>query len=66
MNQKTYEQADLTTENAQCAQCGATADGTPPTWTCTIGNGTRQHLCDTCTRLNLRTIESHLDPIATR
>ncbi|MFK8848957.1 hypothetical protein [Streptomyces sp. Ac-502] len=66
MNQKTYEQAELTTDDAECAQCGVTAEGTPATWTCTISHGTREHLCDTCTRASLRVIESHLDPVPTR
>lgn len=66
MNQKTYEQAELATGDAVCVRCGAVAEGAAPTWTCTIVNGTRQHLCDTCTRACLRTIESHLGPVAAR
>ncbi|MFH8406527.1 hypothetical protein ACH4FX_17305 [Streptomyces sp. NPDC018019] len=66
MNQKTYEQAELATGNAECAQCGAVAEGAAPIWTCTIADGVRHHLCDTCTRAHLRVIESHLDPIAAR
>ncbi|MFF4097046.1 hypothetical protein ACFYYY_25230 [Streptomyces sp. NPDC001834] len=46
-----------------CALCGVSADsGTaPPTWLCSVENGIRQYICDTCTRKHIRAIESRLD-----
>ncbi|MET7690586.1 hypothetical protein ABZT06_21885 [Streptomyces sp. NPDC005483] len=44
-----------------CARCGTQAEGSPPTWTCSVENGVRQYLCDTCSRENLRAIEGRLD-----
>ncbi|MGQ4387258.1 hypothetical protein [Streptomyces sp. SAS_270] len=44
-----------------CAHCGTQAEGPEPTWTCSIENGTRQYLCDSCARANLRAIEGRLD-----
>ncbi|WP_437114031.1 hypothetical protein [Streptomyces syringium] len=49
------------TEKAVCARCGITADGTPPTWTCSVENGRRSYLCDDCARANIRSIEGRLD-----
>ncbi|MGI5470758.1 hypothetical protein [Streptomyces sp. CA-132043] len=48
-------------ETTVCALCGAVADGTPPTWTCSVENGTRRYFCETCARTHLRAIESRLD-----
>ncbi|MCB5169325.1 hypothetical protein LG634_31510 [Streptomyces bambusae] len=45
-----------------CARCGATSpEGAPPTWTCSVENGTRQYFCDACARANIRAIEGRLD-----
>ncbi|MET7738224.1 hypothetical protein ABZT02_44140 [Streptomyces sp. NPDC005402] len=44
-----------------CARCGTRAEGSPPTWTCSVENGARQYFCDTCARENLRAIEGRLD-----
>ncbi len=44
-----------------CSRCGTAADGRPPTWTCSVENGTRHYFCDTCSRENLRAIEGRLD-----
>ncbi|WP_369036322.1 MULTISPECIES: hypothetical protein [Streptomyces] len=44
-----------------CAHCGTQAEGPPLTWTCSVENGTRHYLCDTCARQNLRAIEGRLD-----
>ncbi|MET8075442.1 hypothetical protein [Streptomyces sp. NPDC005303] len=44
-----------------CARCGARAEGSLPTWTCSVENGVRQYFCDTCSRANLRAIEGRLD-----
>ncbi|MEV0601142.1 hypothetical protein AB0I82_17845 [Streptomyces sp. NPDC050315] len=48
-------------EGAVCDRCGAVADGTPVTWTCSIENGARRYFCETCARTHLRAIESRLD-----
>ncbi|MFF8725078.1 hypothetical protein ACF073_01140 [Streptomyces sp. NPDC015171] len=45
-----------------CARCGTPADGPQPvTWTCSVENGSRQYICDVCSRHNLRAIEGRLD-----
>lgn len=45
-----------------CARCNAQAPaGPPPTWTCSVENGTRQYFCVDCARANLRAIEGRLD-----
>ncbi|MFD4951517.1 hypothetical protein [Streptomyces sp. NPDC058451] len=44
-----------------CARCGTPAEGLPPTWTCSVENGTRRYFCDACSRENLRSIEGRLD-----
>ncbi|MER6390366.1 hypothetical protein ACFXEL_16525 [Streptomyces sp. NPDC059382] len=47
---------------AVCAGCGVDApNGAPPTWTCSVENGTRQYFCVECARANLRAIEGRLD-----
>jgi hypothetical protein len=46
-----------------CAYCGTHSDGdTPPlTWTSAVENGRTRYFCETCSRENLRAIESKLD-----
>ncbi|MCD7439130.1 hypothetical protein K4B79_12930 [Streptomyces lincolnensis] len=44
-----------------CARCGTVAEEPQPIWTCSVENGVRQYLCDTCSRENLRAIEGRLD-----
>ncbi|WP_031520213.1 hypothetical protein [Streptomyces sp. NRRL F-5123] len=44
-----------------CARCGATREGLPLTWTCSVENGHRRYFCDDCARRHLRSIESRLD-----
>ncbi|MFC7914640.1 hypothetical protein [Streptomyces sp. NPDC057386] len=44
-----------------CARCGTETDSIPPTWTCSVENGTCRYFCDRCSRENLRAIESRLD-----
>ncbi|MER7762184.1 hypothetical protein [Streptomyces sp. NPDC097619] len=45
-----------------CARCGAVAPaGAPPTWTCSVENGTREYFCVDCARANIRAIEGRLD-----
>ncbi|MGW6454596.1 hypothetical protein ACWF94_01490 [Streptomyces sp. NPDC055078] len=48
-------------ESKVCSRCGRTAEGTPPTWTCSVENGTRHYFCDDCSRANIRAIEGRLD-----
>ncbi|WP_411101992.1 hypothetical protein [Streptomyces sp. cmx-4-9] len=64
MDQPTPHPAQPGTEAqpAVCARCGTRApDGAPPTWTCSVENGSRQFFCVVCARENLRAIESRLD-----
>ncbi|BBC33126.1 hypothetical protein SGFS_044200 [Streptomyces graminofaciens] len=44
-----------------CANCGATTEDPQPLWTCSVENGRRHYLCETCARENLRAIEGRLD-----
>ncbi|MFI2615792.1 hypothetical protein [Streptomyces sp. NPDC018584] len=48
-------------ENRVCARCGTVAEGTPPTWTCSVENGARRYYCEACARENIRAIEGRLD-----
>ncbi|WP_434596188.1 hypothetical protein [Streptomyces sp. A5-4] len=48
-------------EHLVCARCGAVSQGIPPTWTCSVENGSRHYFCDDCSRANLRAIEGRLD-----
>ncbi|GAA1924874.1 hypothetical protein GCM10009837_57760 [Streptomyces durmitorensis] len=59
MDQQTPEPAGA--ENLVCSGCGTVAEGTPPTWICSVENGERRYFCDTCARENLRAIEGRLD-----
>ncbi|MEU5955638.1 hypothetical protein [Streptomyces sp. NPDC047525] len=59
MDQQTSEPAGA--ENLVCSGCGTVAEGTPPTWICSVENGERRYFCDTCARENLRAIEGRLD-----
>ncbi|GAA0470481.1 hypothetical protein GCM10009544_35730 [Streptomyces stramineus] len=54
-------EATETAEPITCARCGTTADGAPPTWICSVENGSRRYFCDDCARANIRAIESRLD-----
>ncbi|MFP1626720.1 hypothetical protein ACLB9X_16460 [Streptomyces sp. 5K101] len=48
-------------ESTVCSRCGATAEGTPVTWTCSVENGVPLYLCEDCARANIRSIEGRLD-----
>lgn len=51
--------------SATCTWCGAVAtEGTPLGWTLQTSERGRglEHLCDACSRTNLRSIEARLDP----
>ncbi|MFK0289439.1 hypothetical protein ACIQU6_02985 [Streptomyces sp. NPDC090442] len=68
VDQKTHQtrqQAELTSDGTVdgtvCARCGAVAEGSPPTWSCSVENGERRYFCDRCARDNIRAIEGRLD-----
>ncbi|UZJ29703.1 hypothetical protein [Streptomyces endophytica] len=61
VNQKTHHEAELADGQTVCAGCGAVAEDTPPTWTCSVENGERRYFCDRCARENIRAIEGRLD-----
>ncbi|MET9438430.1 hypothetical protein [Streptomyces sp. NPDC006551] len=44
-----------------CARCGKTAEELPVTWSCSVEDGARRYLCDSCARENIRSIEGRLD-----
>ncbi|WP_425508614.1 hypothetical protein [Streptomyces genisteinicus] len=44
-----------------CSLCGAVAQGTPPTWTCSVEDGVRLYQCEDCARAHIRSIEGRLD-----
>jgi hypothetical protein len=48
-------------ESYVCARCGATAEGLPLTWICSVENHERRYFCDACARRHLRSIEGRLD-----
>jgi hypothetical protein len=43
-----------------CSWCGTTADPAPVTWTVQTGARGIEHLCEGCTRDNVRKIEGNL------
>jgi hypothetical protein len=43
-----------------CVWCGRTVDDVPVTWTVQSGPRGVEHLCEQCTRTNVRQIESQL------
>ncbi|HET7531365.1 MAG TPA: hypothetical protein VFJ98_10440 [Mycobacteriales bacterium] len=43
-----------------CVWCGTTADEPPVTWTIQVGERGVEHLCERCTRDNVRKIEGSL------
>jgi hypothetical protein len=48
---------------ATCDYCGRRAEGdeTPLTWTTAVENGRKRVFCESCSRENLRAMESKLD-----
>ncbi|WP_189553008.1 hypothetical protein [Streptomyces lavendofoliae] len=61
MNERTSPPTQPGARSVVCSRCGATADGLPVTWTCSVENGGRLYFCDDCVRAHLRAIESRLD-----
>ena len=49
-----------TRATATCVWCGMTAEGPPSTWTLQFGERGAEHLCENCTRDNVRKIEGSL------
>ena len=45
-----------------CSLCGRTEARAPATWTVQTGPRGTEWVCESCTRENLRGIESRLDP----
>ncbi|WP_409238111.1 hypothetical protein [Streptomyces sp. PA5.6] len=60
-DQQSPESPEPESEQLVCSRCGTVAEGTPPTWTCSVENGARHYFCDTCARANIRAIEGRLD-----
>ncbi|WP_338672831.1 hypothetical protein V1460_07190 [Streptomyces sp. SCSIO 30461] len=61
MDQHTHHPVQPGAENAVCSRCGKVAEGTPPTWICSVENGRRRYFCEDCARANIRAIEGRLD-----
>ncbi|MFJ2129324.1 hypothetical protein ACIOMQ_00155 [Streptomyces sp. NPDC087845] len=55
--------AQRDTAVAACALCGTSAgsETVPPTWICSVENGSHQYFCEKCARTHIRAIESRLD-----
>ncbi|GAA2997435.1 hypothetical protein [Streptomyces fulvorobeus] len=52
------------TERVVCVRCATAVQGeiAPPTWSCSMENGTRQYLWDVCARAHIRATDSRLGP----
>ncbi|MEU8707102.1 hypothetical protein [Streptomyces sp. NPDC048565] len=63
MDEETHHPAKPVAHRVACARCGttATSDPAPPTWLCSVENGSRQYFCEDCARTHIRAIESRLD-----
>ncbi|WP_406146066.1 hypothetical protein [Streptomyces sp. NBC_01012] len=63
MDEETHHPAKPVADRLVCARCGttATSDPPPPTWLCSVENGSRQYFCEDCARTHIRAIESRLD-----
>lgn len=63
MDEETHRSGPGGTADVVCALCGARAgsENTPPTWLCSVENGSRHYFCDDCARTHIRAIESRLD-----
>jgi hypothetical protein len=48
-------------ERVSCGVCGRTVEERPPTWSLQVGARGRSWQCESCTRDNVRSIESQLD-----
>ncbi|MFI2778594.1 hypothetical protein [Streptomyces sp. ALB3] len=63
MDEEAHHPAEPETGRVSCARCGtpAESDAPPPTWLCSLENGSRRYICDACARAHIRAIESRLD-----
>ncbi|MFF1924769.1 hypothetical protein ACFVW8_29900 [Streptomyces sp. NPDC058221] len=63
MDEETQRPEAADTEGVVCALCGTGAEGgiAPPTWICSVENGSRRYFCDGCARTHIRAIEGRLD-----
>lgn len=63
VDEETQRPEAVGTEGVVCALCGtgAGSDDAPPTWICSVENGSRRYFCDNCARSHIRAIESRLD-----
>lgn len=63
VDEETQRPETAATEGVVCALCGtgAGSDKAPPTWICSVENGSRSYFCDNCARTHIRAIESRLD-----
>ncbi|WP_393060360.1 hypothetical protein [Streptomyces sp. LN549] len=63
MDEQTHGPGAGDTEDVVCALCGTRAgsENAPPTWLCSVENGSRRYYCDDCARTHIRAIEGRLD-----
>ncbi|MEV0744741.1 hypothetical protein OG345_13080 [Streptomyces sp. NBC_01220] len=63
MDEETDRSGPGGTADVVCALCGARAasENAPPTWLCSVENGSRHYFCDDCARTHIRAIEGRLD-----
>ncbi|MEU9090884.1 hypothetical protein ACIOEW_25290 [Streptomyces sp. NPDC087901] len=63
MDEQTHGPGAGGTEDVVCALCGTRAgsENAPPTWLCSVENGSRRYYCDDCARTHIRAIEGRLD-----
>ncbi|MCX5142779.1 MULTISPECIES: hypothetical protein [unclassified Streptomyces] len=63
MDEETHRPGEAGTGGVVCALCGtrAASDSAPPTWLCSVENGSRRYFCDACARTHIRAIEGRLD-----
>ncbi|MEC3996860.1 hypothetical protein VSR01_26465 [Actinacidiphila sp. DG2A-62] len=56
-----HKTSQTTGRSTTCGRCGATHEGLPLTWICSVENGRRVYFCEECARRHLRSIEGRLD-----
>ncbi|WP_326738613.1 hypothetical protein [Streptomyces sp. NBC_01022] len=63
MDEQTHSPGPDGTEDVACALCGTRSgsETAPPTWLCSVENGSRRYYCDDCARTHIRAIEGRLD-----
>lgn len=48
-------------ETTVCSYCGTATERVPVTWVCSVENGRRRYVCESCARANIRAIEGRFD-----